>query len=70
MKASKYLENAFNPITLKLVFETQTEFDTFKWAMSFNESLPELAYQTDGYKANILSDTMEKIHNEMKKSTN
>jgi hypothetical protein len=70
MKATKYLENVYNPITLKLVFETQTEFETFRWAMSYNESLSELAYPMNCYKAGVLSDTMENIHNEMKKSTN
>jgi hypothetical protein len=68
MKVSQHLEKNFNPITLAIVFETQTEFDTFKWAMSYNQSLPELAYSKDLFKANVLSETMTKIHNEMKKT--
>jgi hypothetical protein len=68
MKVSQHLEKNFNPITLTIVFETQTEYDTFRWAMSYNESLPELAYKTDSYKANVLSETMTKVHNEMKKT--
>ncbi len=68
MKVSKYLEKSFNPITLKIVFETQTEFDAFKWAMSFNETLPEIVYGKDQHKASMLEETMTKIHDEMRKS--
>jgi hypothetical protein len=40
MKVSQHLEKNFNPITLTIVFETQTEYDLFLRMASYNVSVP------------------------------
>lgn len=68
IQAKKIKPKSFEPTTLELKFNTKEEWNTFRWMMSYNLTVPEAIYPDSEQRGSrkLLEDMMTKIHDVMR----